>query len=151
CYRAGRRIGSGQMNGPGHRSVEADMARRLWAALAAAGLLIAAGGRADEAAKDLEKMQGTWRLVSGERNGEKLPEDQVKGIVRTFHGDAFEAKRGDRTVSKGKVKLDPSAKPKAVEVIITGQDGQEVTIKGIYEIDGDMMKTCLAQPGQDRP
>ena|SRR5436305_7348248 len=127
------------------------MARRLWAALAAAGLLIAAGGRADEAAKDLEKMQGTWRLVSGERNGEKLSDEDIKGVVRTFQGDSFEAKRDGRTLSKGKVKLDPSAKPKAVEVMATGRDGQEVTIKGIYEIDGDMMKTCLAQPGRDRP
>jgi hypothetical protein len=39
------------------------------------------------------------------------------------------------------------------EITTKTQDGETRTIKvlGIYELDGDTMKTCLAAPGKERP
>ena len=134
---------------------------RLWLILTAA-VLVAAQPQAKDAPpkndakpdavkEELKKLQGPWRMVSGERNGEKIPEDEAKSVIRSFTDDTFEAKRDGTTITKGKVKLDPSQKPKAIDVIMKGQDDEDVTLKGIYEVDGDSMKTCLAPPGQDRP
>ena len=80
-----------------------------------------------------------------------MTEDEVKGTIRTFTDDKFEAKRNGATIIKGTVKLDPAQKPKAIDVTITAPDGTDVTLKGIYEVEGDEMKTCLAPPEQDRP
>jgi uncharacterized protein (TIGR03067 family) len=123
----------------------------------AAGLLVAADlpkadtPKEDAAKADLKKMQGPWRLVSGERNGQKMTEEDVKGTQRTFTDDKFEAKRNGVSIIKGTVKLDPAQKPKAIDVTVAAPDGTDVTLRGIYEIDGDDMKTCLAQPDDDRP
>ena len=54
------------------------------------GLLVAADAPKDEAAKkDLEKLQGTWALVSAERDGKRLPDAEVKKTKITFAGDTF--------------------------------------------------------------
>jgi hypothetical protein len=54
-----------------------------------AGLLIAADNPKDDAAKDLAKLKGTWLLVSAQRDGKKLPEEEVKKTKITFAGDTF--------------------------------------------------------------
>ena len=38
-----------------------------------------------------------------------------------------------------------------VTTLMEGPDGATHTLLGIYEVDGDGMKTCLAPPGADRP
>ena len=53
---------------------------------------------------------------------------------------------GGRTEA-GTFTLDPSRKPKGIDV--TPEDGKPIL--GIYQIDGDTHKVCLAEPGRERP
>src|ERR1022692_3565948 len=79
------------------------------------GLLIGGGDRKDDAAKkELETLQGTWVLVSAERDGKKLSENEVKKTKITFKGDAyvFPDASGIGTSQKGIIKVDPSKTPK---------------------------------------
>ena len=116
--------------------------------IAAAALCLAADAPKDAVKKDQEKLQGDWILASGERDGEQFPDDMVKSLKRFVTGDKFTVNRDDQTVTKGTFTLDPSKKPKAIDLKIEGNDQ---VIQGIYELDGDTLKLCYAAPGEERP
>jgi uncharacterized protein (TIGR03067 family) len=130
-----------------------------------AGLLLAAAPaprEEDDAKKETEKFQGTWRMVSFEEGGQALPADQVKefGYRFTFEKDTFTVKAAEVVKSKpvevvkttGTYKLDPTKKPKAIDMAITGGDYKGKDILGIYEVGEDTLKWCAAKPGEkDRP
>jgi len=121
--------------------------------LLAAVCVIAAAplARDDESKKDLDKLQGEWVIVSGERNGMAIPQENLEGIKRTVKGDDFTVAKDGEVLSRGKYKLDASKKPKTIDAMTKNEDGEEVTMQGIYEFEGDTYKVCLAQPGKPRP
>src|SRR5262249_45019185 len=110
----------------------------------------AADAPKDEVKKDLDKLQGTWKLVSGEQEGEAMAEDGLKAAKLTVTGDKFSIKLGDFE-GDGTQKLDPTKKPKTVDAVGTGGQTQGMTYLGIYEFSGDSLKQCYAQPGDERP
>lgn len=117
-------------------------------------LLIAADGPQDDAVKkDLEKLQGTWVLVSAERDGKKLSEEEVKKTKITIKNDTFvfPDASGIGTSQKGIIKLFPSKTPKWMDSKATNDKAKEVTSLGIYEFTSDGYKVCFAPPGKDRP
>lgn len=118
----------------------------------AVGLLIAADAKDGAVKKDLEDLQGTWRLVSAERDGKKLSEEEVKKTKITFEGDAFvfPDASGIGTSPKGIIKVDPSKNPKWMDSKATTDTKRTISL-GIYEIAGDDYKVCFAPPGKDRP
>jgi len=117
------------------------------------GLLLGAEQKKGDAKKDQEALQGTWKVVTVEHDGkaEKDPGD----FVMTFSKDTFTVKKGDEVIVKGTFRLDPAKKPRAIDMAIKEakkeqDNGKEV--HGIYELDGDSLKWCAAEPGEtDRP
>ena len=79
-----------------------------------ASLVVAADE--DEAAvkKDLKKLEGTWALVSGTRDGKRLSEEEVKQTKITFESDkfVFPNASGIGTSQKGSIQVYPSKNPK---------------------------------------
>jgi uncharacterized protein (TIGR03067 family) len=117
-------------------------------------LLVAAAPafvREDEAKKDLNKLQGEWVITSAERDGKTASKEELGDLKRTVKGDDYTVTRDGQVVGKGKYKLDPTQKPKAIDAITKNQDGEDVTLLGIYEFDGDSYKVCFAMAGQPRP
>lgn len=121
--------------------------------LLAALCLVAAAplARDDDAKKDMDKLQGEWVIISGERDGMPIPKEGLEGIRRTVKGDEFTISKDGEVLGKGKYKLDPSKKPKAIDAMTKNENGEDVTLQGIYEFDGDTYKVCLAQAGKPRP
>jgi uncharacterized protein (TIGR03067 family) len=112
-----------------------------------AALAIAADDKKDDDAKDeLKKMEGTWLLVSGESNGEKMPDDMVKTIKAVIKGNKLSIHFGDNMVFEGTMSVDPSKKPKTMDTI----SGKDKEMKGlaIYELDGDNFKICVGNKGE---
>jgi uncharacterized protein (TIGR03067 family) len=108
----------------------------------------AADAKEDAAKAELEKFQGTWQLVSVETEGKAPSEDVIKTIRVVIAGSKHTVHVGDQVAAKEiPFALDPTKKPK--EVTDTLPDGKE--IKGIYELDGDTLKSCVAPVGMDRP
>ena len=105
--------------------------------------------RADDAKKDADKLKGAWSVVAVERNGEKLPEEITKEWKVTFESEQLTAKVSDGDKVAG-FKLEPAKKPKHID--ITPKDGEkkDQVLKGIYELDGDNLKICVADGDQDR-
>jgi uncharacterized protein (TIGR03067 family) len=117
-----------------------------------AGFLVAADDSKEEAIKkDSKQLQGAWQAVNFERNGEKAPEDDVKNYKMTIDGDKYKFTAGGDTLSAGTLKLDPTSKPKSIEIVVTEGEHSGNTMKGIYEVDDDNHKICVAEPDKTKP
>jgi uncharacterized protein (TIGR03067 family) len=102
----------------------------------------------DAAKKDLEALQGEWKLVSATRDGKTMPADDVKVMKCTIKGDKFTITRAGKAVEQGTVKLDAAKKPRAIDLPLG--DGKKTAL-GIYELSGGKFKMCYSPPGKDRP
>ncbi len=123
-----------------------------WMLLPAAlsvGLLTAADAKDDAVKKDTEAMQGKWQLVSLERDGKTV--DVPKDAVRVVKDDTYTITPRPGVTIEGTYKIDPTAKPKTIDITPTTGDNKGKTALGIYEIDGDALKICWAPAGKDRP
>ena len=96
--------------------------------------------KAHEAAiqRDKERLQGAWKFVSGIREAQLL-------IV----GEHFTVTFTNGDVYLGVYLLDPTTRPKRMDLIV--HEGPErhrgKTSLAIYEMDGDHLIWCPAEPG----
>jgi uncharacterized protein (TIGR03067 family) len=99
--------------------------------------------------KDLEALQGTWRLLSAMENGKSLAEDKVKQTTIVIKDDTFRFPHlaEDATSKAGAIKLDATKTPKQMDTVSTEKD----IMLGIYELEGDGYKVCFAPVGKPRP
>ena len=120
------------------------MAWRIVAVLAV-GLLLAADDKKDDKDKDAKKLEGTWAVVSLERDGQKAPDEQAKGITVTFAaGGKVTFKTPDKEIN-GTYKVDAGKKVKE----ITLEANDEKTLYGIYKLDGDSLTICAVDTSAD--
>jgi uncharacterized protein (TIGR03067 family) len=114
----------------------------------------AADGTANEVAvaKELQAFKGTWRLSVKEEDGKKFSEEEIKDIIGTGDGlGKFSVRRGDKVIGAATVKLDPTKKPKRIDVSFTEGKHKGQTLLGIYEIESDAFRVCVARAGDERP
>ena len=83
----------------------------------------------------MKRIQGTWLGNSLEENGVKRPAKVVIRLV--FQGDTVKMKKEDEEEA-GTFHLDPTQKPKAVDLVMGGQ-----RIPGIYTLEADRLTICL--------
>ena len=103
----------------------------------------------DSNAKDLEKMQGDWAVVSFVVDGVKAEDDNAQSLFRTVKGNQYTVFLFDKPLATGTFKIDATKKPKTIDFTPDKMAGK--SILGIYQMDGDTIKTCYAPPGKDRP
>ncbi len=88
--------------------------------------------------RDKERLQGTWNFVSGIREAQIL-----------IAGEHFTVKFKNGDIYLGMFTLDPTAKPRMMDMLI--HEGPEKhrgkTSLVIYELDGDHLIWCPAEPG----
>jgi uncharacterized protein (TIGR03067 family) len=113
------------------------------------GLFVAADAPKD----DLDKLQGTWSLVSAVRDGKDVPDDEVSRTTLVIKGDAFTFPEDARvgTGPSGTFTIDPSRTPRAIDATPSSGSNKGKTWLGIYEIAGDLYKVAFAPPGEARP
>jgi uncharacterized protein (TIGR03067 family) len=124
---------------------------REFVMLTAVCILVGADDPPDAAKKDLVKLQGEWSMISGEKDGQAAPKDVIQGAKRVCKDDELTVTVDDRVYMKAKIALDPSKKPKAIDYVVTEGDHKGKKLLGIYEMDGDTVKFCLASPDKERP
>lgn len=124
------------------------------------GLLLLAGGlataRAEEPKKAEEKdpvkieqakLQGTWVVESAERDGEAL--DRIVGnkLVIKDNGFAVITKNGE---FKGTFTVDPSKKPKQLDMNHDEGGLRDKKWEAIYKLDGDTLTYCYAEADSEK-
>ncbi|MCH7725039.1 MAG: TIGR03067 domain-containing protein [Planctomycetes bacterium] len=117
--------------------------------LAVSFLCGTANAEADAAKEDLASLQGGWQLISLRVDGKALPKEEVKKTKLTFKGNKASHPGRNGKIEEGTFKLDPSKRPKAIDMISGGDKGKPLL--GIYSIDGDSLKLCVAKLGVERP
>src|SRR5688572_7863027 len=93
--------------------------------------IVCIGQENGEAKKDLDQMQGSWRVVSSQVADEKASVDEVKKRKVTVKGDIliYEYDTEQKEKRVGTIKLDP--KTNSLDWTCTAE---EVTILAIYEL-----------------
>jgi uncharacterized protein (TIGR03067 family) len=116
----------------------------------AVSLVLAADPVSDEVKKEIERFEGTWKFVSLETEGRKLDEKVLEHPRLIIKGDRFTSKEGE-TTHHGVFKVDPTKKPKTIDVTFTDGPEKGKTMLGIYELEGDTYKVCFSLGGKNRP
>ncbi len=87
---------------------------------------------------DLKSLQGTWTLVESKVQGQlQTPRVTTQWI---FVGNKLYLKNGNRTAPQGVVLLDPTTKPKTMDLLVNGQP----SLLGIYKLKGHQLTVCAA-------
>ena len=123
--------------------------------LLAVAMIAAADDAKDKDAaikKDRKLYEGTWRVVSLEMNGDKSAvEDARKLSVVNGADGSWSVRSEGGEVIRGRNILDPSKKPKAIDLIVIEGDKDAQTVLGIYEITEKTRRLCYVSPGLERP
>jgi uncharacterized protein (TIGR03067 family) len=114
-------------------------------------VLIAAYTGDDAAKEDLATFQGSWSLISAERDGKKTPDEEAKKMKLTIQDNKFILRKDGVIISEGTMTLDVSKKPRTIDETITAGPNKGKVFLAIYEIDDEKHKVCFAAAGKDRP
>ena len=92
--------------------------------------------------RDMANLQGTWRVVGVEEQGNKIAEEDVKEAKETFvlKGRTMTYCRDGKVLVTMKIALNPTKSPPAIMLELT--EGKEKGQKNhaIYKLDGDTLK-----------
>jgi uncharacterized protein (TIGR03067 family) len=104
---------------------------------------------ADEPKDETGKLQGTWAVVSAD--GIDAPEEAIKRLKVIIRRETIQImvpekdnENAFREKEKATFKLDPSKKPKAIDMT---KDPKGPIVRGIYELDGDTLKLVWRNDG----
>ncbi len=104
------------------------------------GLLAVGAAPGGDAKTDMAKLKGKW---TGEWKGEK--------VTLTLDKDKFTFAFGDKAEFKGTFKINPSKKPKQMDLAVKeGPMYEGQTALAIYHVDGDTLKWHANNPGNDQ-
>lgn len=102
--------------------------------------------------KDVEGMQGTWKLVALNQEGETEPlEGQMARLKVIVEGHRRTVRAGSTVYAVSHYRVNPWAQPPTIDVLVTQGGSRGQTMLGIYEITGDRLRVCLAPGGRERP
>lgn len=121
------------------------MAKNCCSGLAVLMLLLA---RAE--ARQEEGLLGAWKPVEAELGGVKLPEAALAAL-RLELGKGTYVLKGAESPDRGTVAVDPSKKPRTMDVTGTEGPNKGKSFPCIYELDGDTLRICYDLSGQKRP
>jgi len=102
--------------------------------------------------KDHLAIEGTWRAVSVEVNGNQINADDVKKITTENGRDGeWTLLVEGKEMAEGTSTIDPTVTPKTIDFKATKGSNAGQTTYGIYETTGNTRRICYAEPGRPRP
>jgi uncharacterized protein (TIGR03067 family) len=114
-------------------------------------IAVAHAAETKPAADDLARLQGEWLMVSGTSDGFAIPDFMARNFKRVCRDNVLTITNGEQLVMKAKIILNPTKAPKTIDYEVIDGPTKGKTHLGIYDLDGDTLKSCFAAPGQNRP
>lgn len=112
-------------------------------------------GKADEtdaSQRDRRRLEGTWRIVALEINGNKAQDQDARKLtVVNGPGVTWRLLSEGQEVARGTNSLDSAHKPSAIDITITEGGGKGNVHRGIYELGEKTRRLCIAAVGKERP
>lgn len=113
---------------------------------------VADDAKDDAIKKDHQLIEGTWRIVGLETDGNKADGEDLKRLKVVNGADGTWSLRTEgQEISKGTSTIDPTKKPKTIDFTPTEGSGKDNHYVGIYEITGNTRKVCFGPAGKERP
>jgi uncharacterized protein (TIGR03067 family) len=110
--------------------------------------------RADEKdgkAAEVKKLQGTWKVVSGEFSGKAMTPKELQIDAIVVAGDKMTLKYGDKELATYPFEVYPDRKPKGLLWTKEVKGQPKGTHPVSYEIDGTKLKLCFPLLGPTPP
>jgi len=101
-----------------------------------------------DAKTDNEKLQGTWKLVSLEADGEQGPAEIVAKMKLAFKNDTLTFTPGEPDFTNYTFKVDPTTMPPSFDMTHADGTNKGKTKKGIYSLKGDNLTICFGKADQ---
>ena len=121
--------------------------------MSAATLLLLGTWATGDGPEDLRRLAGSWSAIIVEAGGKEMTAEE-RGRLKmklVVEGDNYRMFFHDEQVARGKLRIDPAAKPAQIDVIPSDGPHQGKVQAGIYAFQGDDLWTVFAEPGQPRP
>jgi uncharacterized protein (TIGR03067 family) len=97
------------------------------------------------------EFEGEWPMVSGVMDGRPMDESSVKWVKRMTRGSLTTVQAGPQVMMQFEFTADASKSPKEIDYLNTAGPHKGKRQQGIYQFDGDVLRVCVAAPGDSRP
>jgi uncharacterized protein (TIGR03067 family) len=114
---------------------------------------VAAAWGGDDAAvkKELKRLEGTWEQLEVIESGKKTVTPEGVQLWAIIRGNTYRVEGCGKVFAEGTLKLDPSKKPPPIDFTRTRGESKGETFLAVYELKGDLLRICVALPGNARP
>jgi uncharacterized protein (TIGR03067 family) len=129
--------------------------------LVVTGLLTRTAGADPKPADDLNGLQGNWKPLQCEYQGDpQMPADVMKQVTVVFDKNEYFLYFVDRNkdgtpkvllLAKAAVALDPTTKPKSIAFEFADGPLKGQKRHGIYELAGNQLKMCYGPGDKPKP
>ncbi|HMP01225.1 MAG TPA: TIGR03067 domain-containing protein [Gemmatales bacterium] len=100
-----------------------------------------AAGQDDPVSAEIAALKGNWKVTKMEANGETPPPGVIDHLQLVINDSAITLKAGGRSENMS-YQIDPKAQPKTFDMKPDAPEKKDVTVLGIYELSGDVLKLC---------
>jgi len=114
-----------------------------------AGLLIGADPPIDTVQEEIEKLQGTWQIITADEGAK--PDGSLKDAQVTISGNQFTTKSGEKILRQGTIMIDPTCEPKTIDLMYVDGPYKGKSSLGIYNLNGNSWVLVFSPPGKSRP
>ena len=120
--------------------------------LAASSLVVSEGPKVVVDEASLRKLQGDWQVTEQEHGGKKSDKKEIAKLTLQIAKSSFLTRdAGDVKEEAEVTALDAKEKPWGIDLKVTAGSDRGKVAKGIWRLDGDELRVCIAEPGRDRP
>ena len=108
----------------------------------------------DANAKALKALQGKWKVVAAEENGEAGPLEDFDTHTVAIKGNVLAEIKGGKEQRRYEIKVDPSKSPAHLDLVKLDENGKPTrkVVYAIYKFDGDKLTICFGKgTPDDRP
>ncbi len=107
---------------------------------------VGAGMAAEGPAESPPSLEGTWRALSMDNAGVRMPGQSVRTLRFDFSAEKLTMRIGDRVIAETEYTVDPTSKPRSIDMTFDGKPNQ-----GIYFLQEDKLVICLSGSTTERP